>query len=237
MHMLSLRPARAGMKLLSDPLIGMGLRGASVKETDPSSVWSKAEHGHLKVSHNSELEDTFSLGIGHSSEGSGETALMCRLFWTFVVRKCDDTFLFGAAHINKQVAQRATIAHLRPMCQGQISFKKNKTKKKQQKTYKWAVGNQRLEIELIQAFMPVLVTSNFDDDSIKNEWAWRHHFPIVWEMFSTSKAANSVVSGPIWPRFELVRDFMHVLVTYMYKYKKDRIKNNREKVETSFFPL
>ena len=32
-------------------------------------------------------------------------------------------------------------------------------------------GNQRPEIELVQAFMTVLVTSNFDDDSIKNEWA------------------------------------------------------------------
>ena len=32
-------------------------------------------------------------------------------------------------------------------------------------------GNQRPEIELVLAFMPVLVTSNFDDDSIKNEWA------------------------------------------------------------------
>ena len=32
-------------------------------------------------------------------------------------------------------------------------------------------GNQRPEIELARAFMPVLVTSNFDDDSIKNEWA------------------------------------------------------------------
>ena len=30
-------------------------------------------------------------------------------------------------------------------------------------------GNQRPEIELIQAFMSVLITSNFDDDSIKNE--------------------------------------------------------------------
>ena len=28
---------------------------------------------------------------------------------------------------------------------------------------------QRPEIELVRAFMPVLVTSNFDDDSIKNE--------------------------------------------------------------------
>ena len=32
-------------------------------------------------------------------------------------------------------------------------------------------GNQKPEIELVRAFMPVLVTSNFDDDSIKNEWA------------------------------------------------------------------
>ena len=30
-------------------------------------------------------------------------------------------------------------------------------------------GNQRPEIEIVQVFMPVLVTSNFDDDSIKNE--------------------------------------------------------------------
>ena len=32
-------------------------------------------------------------------------------------------------------------------------------------------GNQRPEIELVRAFMHVLVTSNFDGDSIKNEWA------------------------------------------------------------------
>ena len=32
-------------------------------------------------------------------------------------------------------------------------------------------GNQRPEIELVQAFMPIQVTSNFDDDLIKNEWA------------------------------------------------------------------
>ena len=53
--------------------------------------------------------------------------------------------------------------------------------------------------------------------------------------FRCSRAANSVASGPIWPKFELVRDFMHVLSTC--KYKKDQIKNNREKVETSFSPL
>ena len=32
-------------------------------------------------------------------------------------------------------------------------------------------GNQKPEIELVWAFIPVLVTSNFRDDSIKNEWA------------------------------------------------------------------
>ena len=32
-------------------------------------------------------------------------------------------------------------------------------------------ANQRPEIKLVQAFMPVLVTSTFDDDSIKNERA------------------------------------------------------------------
>ena len=32
-------------------------------------------------------------------------------------------------------------------------------------------GLIRPKIKLNQAFMPVLVTSNFDDDSIKNEWA------------------------------------------------------------------
>ena len=32
-------------------------------------------------------------------------------------------------------------------------------------------GNQRPEIKLVRAFMPVLVTSNFDDELIKNEWA------------------------------------------------------------------
>ena len=96
----------------------------------------------------------------------------------------------------------------------------------------------RLEIKLVQAFMPVLVTSNFDDDSIKNERASMEtpisHY-IYGKNFRRSRAANFVVSGPIWPKFELVRDFMHVLV--ICKYKKDRIKNNREKVEKSFSPL
>ena len=61
-----------------------------------------------------------------------------------------------------------------------------------------------------------------------NELAWRQHFPIIslWEIFRLSRAANSVFIGPIWPKFELVRDFMHVLVTC--KYKKDKIKTTEK---------
>ena len=71
-----------------------------------------------------------------------------------------------------------------------------------------------------------------------NKLAWRHHFSHYKSMgnfFRRSRAAYSVVSGPNWLKFELVRDFMHVLVTC--KYKKDQIKSNREKVETPFFPI
>ena len=46
------------------------------------------------------------------------------------------------------------------------------------------------------------------------------------------KAANSVGSVPIWPKFELVRDFMHVLVTC--EYKRIELKTTEKKVETSF---
>ena len=54
-----------------------------------------------------------------------------------------------------------------------------------------------------------------------NELAWRQQFPIISlrGIFRRSRAAYSVVSGigPIWPKFELVWDFMHVLVTCKYK--------------------
>ena len=42
--------------------------------------------------------------------------------------------------------------------------------------------------------------------------------------FRCSGAVNSVVGGPIWPKFKLVRDIMDVLVTY--KFKMDLINGN-----------
>ena len=47
------------------------------------------------------------------------------------------------------------------------------------------------------------------------------------------KAANSLVSGQIWPKFELIQDIMHVLITC--KFEKDRINSNGEKVVSSIF--
>ena len=70
-----------------------------------------------------------------------------------------------------------------------------------------------------------------------NELAWRHHFPIIGygNSFRRSRAANYVVSGPIWPKFELLRDFIHIPVTC--KYKKYWIKSNREKGGDTIFPI
>ena len=42
-------------------------------------------------------------------------------------------------------------------------------------------------------------------------------------------------SGRIWPNFELIQAFMHVLIAC--KYKKDQMKNSGENVMTSFSPL
>ena len=53
-------------------------------------------------------------------------------------------------------------------------------------------GLIRPKIELDRAFMPVLVTSNFDDDSIKNEWtSMETVFPIIslLEIFWTLKGS------------------------------------------------
>ena len=51
--------------------------------------------------------------------------------------------------------------------------------------------------------------------------------------FRRSRAANSEVGGPIWPKFELIQDIVHVLITC--KFEKDRINSNGEKVVTSIF--
>ena len=51
---------------------------------------------------------------------------------------------------------------------------------------------------------------------ILRTWSWGRQALAIrtyGKFFRPSRAANSIVSGPIWPKFEFVRDFMHVLVT------------------------
>ena len=78
----------------------------------------------------------------------------------------------------------------------------------------------RPEFEHVQDFMPVLVTSKFDEDLIKNERA------SLETPFSHCKSMGNFLDtqghlGPIWPNFELVQDFMPVPVTC--KFEKDLI--------------
>ena len=57
-------------------------------------------------------------------------------------------------------------------------------------------------------------------------------FPIIslWGYFLD---VQGQITSPIWPKFKLVQDNMHVLVTF--KFKMDRINSNREKGMTSIF--
>ena len=63
--------------------------------------------------------------------------------------------------------------------------------------------------------MYILATCNNKEDPIKNEGARVFTFPIIslWGFSRRSSAANSAVNNRIWSNFELIRDFMVVLVT------------------------
>ena len=116
----------------------------------------------------------------------------------------------------KQVAQRATIAHPSPMCQGQISFQKIQT---------------HPGFNACSCYMKV--SKGFNQKQQRK--SGNTNFPIrsIGVFLRRSRAANSVVSGPIWPKFELIHNIMHVLVTS--KFEKDRININRDYVMTSIF--
>ena len=68
-----------------------------------------------------------------------------------------------------------------------------------------------------------------ENSVIKRLWCIRS----IGVFLRCSRAANSVVGGPIWLRFELIHNIMHVLVTS--KFEKDRININRDYVMTSIF--
>ena len=79
----------------------------------------------------------------------------------------------------------------------------------------WSGQNSKSEIPSLLQVWPI---------ATEKKW-WRR-------FFRRSRAANSIVSGGIWPKFKLIQAFMHVLITC--KYEKDPIKNSRENVMTCF---
>ena len=58
---------------------------------------------------------------------------------------------------------------------------------------------------------------------------------IIHRFFRRARADNSGVGGGIWPKFELIQAFMHVLVTC--KNEDDRFKNAGARVFTRYLPL
>ena len=66
--------------------------------------------------------------------------------------------------------------------------------------------------ELVLDVMNVLVTYQYEKDPIKNRGA-RVLTTLYIIFFRRARADNSGVGGGIWPKFELIQAFMHVLVT------------------------
>ena len=76
--------------------------------------------------------------------------------------------------------------------------------------------------------MIVLLTCKNKEYPIKNEGV--RVFTTIYIDFS-----DSGVGGGIWPKFELIKAFMHVLFTC--KNEDDQIKNEGARVFTRFLPL
>ena len=107
----------------------------------------------------------------------------------------------------RQVAQRATIAHLSPMCQ--VNLPQN----------------------LLQPF-PHPNDATHKIWSRLTNWLQRYSSSKVWN-FRHSRASNSKMSGLIRPKIELDRAFMPILVTS--NFDDDLIKNEQASIETPFF--
>ena len=84
--------------------------------------------------------------------------------------------------------------------------------------------------------MYVLVSCKNEENPIKMKaLKCSQHFSYCKSMgifFRRSMAANSAVHGRIWPNFELIRDFIVVLVTC--KNEEDPIKNEGTKIFTVY---
>ena len=88
--------------------------------------------------------------------------------------------------------------------------------------------NLNLSEILCLSSLPVsLMTTEF----VVTEKRWRHNFPIR-SQWKCSRANNSIVISLTRPKFELIRDFMPVLISC--KFCKDPIKGDWENTGQSF---
>ena len=155
--------------------------------------------------HNGKFLDRYTWANSADPDQTAPRAVFSSVFW-----EATCTITFG-----KQVAQRATIAHRSPMCQGQISFQKIQT---------------HPSFNACSCYMKISKGSNQKQQRKSGNTI----FPIIRSIgvfLKRSRAANSIVGGPIWSKFELIHNIMHVLVTS--NFEKDWI--NRDYVMTSVF--
>ena len=66
--------------------------------------------------------------------------------------------------------------------------------------------------ELVRDVIDVLVTCKYRENLIKKGRRYSGH-NIIQQFFRRARADNSGVGVGIWPKFELIQAFMHVLVT------------------------
>ena len=81
------------------------------------------------------------------------------------------------------------------------------------------------------AYPPVSKGSHYKQSGKSGELL--SHYKSMGVFFDIQSADNYEVGSRIWPKFKLVRDITHVLLTY--KSKMDLTDSDQEKVETSIF--
>ena len=98
-----------------------------------------------------------------------------------------------------------------------------------QLTLQWVVQSSRNSNSSEHSCMSSLPASMKGSDEEQPRKSGDTVFPII------TLSVTMETSGWIWPNFKLIQSLMYIIITC--KCEKDLIKNSREKVETSFFPL
>ena len=84
--------------------------------------------------------------------------------------------------------------------------------------------------------MDVLVTCKYEEYPIKNEGA-RVDTTLLQQFFRCARADNSGVGVGIWPKFELIQAFMHVLVTCKNEDDRSSLPASMKKIRSKMKAL